>query len=68
MMVVPSAWALAAALGGRINDADYWSHIASEAGEQGHHSMFSTEDVLLAQAIVARERGDDDDAVHRRGT
>ena len=53
MMVVPSAWALAAALGGRINDADYWSHIASEAGEQGHHSMLSTEDVLLAQAIVS---------------
>ncbi len=56
MMVVPSAWALAAALGGRINDADYWSHIASEAGEQGHHSMLSTEDVLLAQAIVGENK------------
>ena len=58
-MVAPAAWALAAAIGGRIDDADHWSHRAAAAADLGYHSMFSTQDLLLASAMIARERGDD---------
>ena len=63
MLVAPAAWALAAALGGRIDEADHWARPVAAAGDRGFHNMFSTQDLLLTHAMVARERGDGDAAV-----
>ncbi|MET0324465.1 MAG: LuxR C-terminal-related transcriptional regulator [Ilumatobacteraceae bacterium] len=57
-IVAPAAWALAAAIGGRIDDADHWSGRSIAAAEQGPHSIFSAQDLLLAQGMIRRERGE----------
>ena len=64
LLVAPSAWALGAAFGGRIDEADHWvQRVTANADTHGFHGIFSIQEMLLAQAIVARERCDADAAI-----
>lgn len=62
--LAPSAWALAAALAGRIDVADHWRQRADEAADaSGFHHEFAHAERLLARAMVERERGDSGAAI-----
>ena len=60
--IAPCNWALAAAICGRIREADRW---CSQAMATGHHfgeSLTAYQDLLLARAVIDRERFENDSA------
>ena len=64
LMVAPAAWALAAVLAGRIDDADRCAHQAAAAGAaRGYRNLQSVQEMALTRAMVAHERGDAETAV-----
>ncbi|HEY5874890.1 MAG TPA: LuxR C-terminal-related transcriptional regulator [Ilumatobacteraceae bacterium] len=56
--VAPCAWALAAATCGRILEADRWSSKAAATDHQFGNSLTAYQDLLLARAVISRERFD----------
>ena len=60
--VAPSCWALAAAICGRIREADRWCSKAAATDHQFGNSLTAYQDLLLARAVIDRERFENDSA------
>ncbi len=60
--VAPCSWALAAAICGRIREADRWCSKAAATDHQFGNSLTAYQDLLLARAVIDRERFENDSA------
>jgi LuxR family maltose regulon positive regulatory protein len=57
-VVAPCAWALAAAVGGRINEAERWCSRIAARGDEIAVPQAAHQELLLARVMVATELGD----------
>ncbi len=60
--IAPCSWALAAAICGRIREADRWCSKATATGHQFGESLTAYQDLLLARAVIDRERFENESA------